>query len=113
MKNVFIFAALPLLFAGCSMLSSPSTTTQSTPSVQAQWYAACKGWSVAEPQVAAKMLTAPLNQVEAALPISQSISQMCESPMPANAQAATTQLTSSITQVLTVFGLQQIGGTLK
>lgn len=113
MKHIALI--ITFLLAGCAVSPQVTQTTGvQPPSVQAQWYAACKGWSVAEPQVAAKMLTAPLSQVQAALPVSQAISQMCEAPMPANAQAATTQLTTNITQVLTIFGLQQaIQGTVK
>ena len=106
MKHIALI--ITFLLAGCAATPQISQTASiQAPSVQAQWYAACKGWSVAEPQIAAKMLTAPIDQVQAALPISQSISQMCEAPMPADAQAATTMLTANITQVLTIFGLQQ------
>ncbi len=114
MKLAIAFIALVAL-SGCAATGAPGSAAPSVPSVQAQWYAVCKRWSVAQPQVATKMLTAPIAQVQAALPISQAISQACEAPMPADAAAATTQLTSEITQVIVIFGLQQItqGATTK
>jgi hypothetical protein len=101
MKSLLLIAVLAL--AGCATNGQPQS-----PSVQAQWYAACKGWSAAQPQVAMKMLTAPVSQVQIALPITQSISKSCEAPMPADSIAAVTTLTGNITQVLIVLGLQQV-----
>lgn len=106
MKKILSLLAV-LTLAGCAGTGQQTAE----PTVQAKWYAACKGWSVAQPQVAMKMLTATTKQVQTALPITQSVSKSCTATIPADTTAAVTELTTNITQVLVVLGLQQLGAT--
>ena len=99
-------AAAALTLAACA--TAPGGSAVQAPSTQATWYVYCAAYHAAQPNILANIGKASKATLQTVIPLSDKVASECEGPMPANAQAATTELTNDVTQVLMQLGLQRM-----
>ena len=114
MKRLLTAAAILALTACAPLKTAPTNATPAqaaaanAANLQANWFVYCSAFHAAQPQIAARIPTAPLSVVNIVRPLADKVAKECESPIPANANVAVTQLTNDVTTLVVRLGIQQM-----